>query len=347
MIAGISIVPWIIKFLWSGIIDRFSQIQKKIFILIGGSLGTLCFFTLFFINPSVTLLLFTFIFFMSHVFISFFDSAADIWAIEISTKEERGKINAAMQAGLWIGGGTSAILFSSIARIYDYPIVFPIAGIIILIISLFPLIIKEEKTTIKQKKITPLLIKEFKDKIIQKMSMYASLISISSGILTITIPLYLRNILDLDVAQVGTMAAIVPLMIVPGNIIGGHMADKNGRKQTIIIFILMKIIFTIFLIFSYNWWLLIIIYGIVLLVDGGFTSAQGALFMDLTNPKVGATQFSLFSGFMGLGDVGGRMIAGLLIVLVGFTNLFILSGLILIPPLILLSFIKIRNEHII
>ncbi len=277
---------------------------------------------------------------MSHVFISFFDSAADIWAIEISSENERGKVNGAMQAGMYIGAGVTTVLFSFIAAIYGYPIIFLLAGLIILFIIIFPLLVEEEKSFFKHKRVTSLLINEFKERIIQKISIYASIIYISTGILTISIPLYLRNVLNLDVTQVGIMTALIPLMIVPGNIIGGIMADRIGRKKSIFIFIGVKVIFSILLIFSYNWWLLIIIYGIGIFMGGGLTSAQGAMFMDLTNPKVGATQFSLFSGFMGIGDVSGRIITGYLIVLLGFNNLFILSGLILIPPFILLRVIK-------
>jgi len=340
LVAGISLVPWIIKFLWSGIIDRLSFIGKKIFILIGGIFGSICFFTLFFIDPSISLIPFAILFFLSHVFISFFDSAADIWAINISRENERGKIFGSMQAGMFIGLGFTAIVFTNIAKLYGYPIIFVFAGFIILIMMVFPLFIKEDKEIIKKIKVTQLLFAEFKNKIIQQISIYASIITISSGLLTVGIPIYLRNVLNLDVTQVGILAVIVPLAIVPGNIIGGIMADKIGRKKSIFIFVGINIILSILLIFSYNWWLLVIIYGSVLFMGGGLASAQGAMLMDLTNPKVGATQFSLFSGFLGIGDVGGRMIAGLLIVLLGFNNLFILSGLILILPLLLLRKIR-------
>ena len=343
IVAGVSLIPWLIKFLWSSIIDKYSIISKKLFILIGGILGAVCFFILYFIDPVVSLIPFTIFFFLSHVFISFFDSAADIWAIEISLENERGKIFGAMQSGMYIGSGFATVTFSSIAKIYGYPIIFPVAGIIILLAILFPLFIKEEKSSPKEKKVISVLLKEFKNKVIQKISIYASLIAISSGILTISIPLYLRNSLNLDVSQVGFMAALVPLMIAPGNIIGGIMADKIGRKKSIFIFIGINIIFSILLIFSFNWWLVIIIFGTVLFMGGGLASAQGAMLMDLTNPKVGATQFSLFSGFLGIGDVGGRMIAGFLIVLLGFGNLFIFSGLILILPLLILLTIQYKK----
>jgi MFS family permease len=136
------------------------------------------------------------------------------------------------------------------------------------------------------------------------------------------------------------MTALVPVMIVPGSIVGGVTADRWGRKKSIFLFLGINVIFTILLIFASTWWLVVCIYGTVLFMGGASASAHSAMYMDVTNPKVGATQFSLFSGLGGVGDVGGRMVAGFFIVALGFHYLFIIAGLLLLPPLLLLRLIK-------
>jgi len=274
---------------------------------------------------------------MSHVFISFFDSAVDIWALETAKENERGKIIGAMQAGIWISVGITTIVFSVIAQLYSFPAAFLLAGIIVLIIILIPLFITEEKKQPTQQHITPIIVQEFKKPLIQHISLFATLIIISSGLLTIGMPIYLRNVLLLNITQVGLMVAIIPAVMVPGTIVGGIMADNIGRKKTIYLFVSINLIFAILLILASNWWLVILIYGTAIFTGTAATSAYYAMYMDIINPKVGATQFSLLtSGFGGIGDVGGRMAAGILIAAIGFQNLFILAGLIFIPPLLLL-----------
>jgi predicted MFS family arabinose efflux permease len=65
--------------------------------------------------------------------------------------------------------------------------------------------------------------------------------------------------------------------------------------------------------------------------------------MDATNPKIGGTQFSLYNGIANLGVASAGIFTGSIIVLLGYNYMFLISGLVAIPPLILLYFIHIKN----
>jgi len=75
----------------------------------------------------------------------------------------------------------------------------------------------------------------------------------------------------------------------------------------------------------------------------GANAALFAFYMDATNPKIGGTQFSLYNGISNLGFGGAGIFVGSLFVLLGYNNTFLIAGLIILPPLILLYFINIKN----
>src|SRR5512136_3042029 len=68
LIVGIVNIPWMLKFVWGPVIDSF-------------------------VDPSISIIPFTILIFLSHVGIGFIDVSTDAWAIDVSTDKDRGKIN--------------------------------------------------------------------------------------------------------------------------------------------------------------------------------------------------------------------------------------------------------------
>ena len=91
-VSGIVMLPWMIKFIFGGVVDYYIRLGRRFFILIGGLLGAFSFFILIFIDPGIALILFAFVLFIGHCGIAFIDVSADALAIQISKEEERGKI---------------------------------------------------------------------------------------------------------------------------------------------------------------------------------------------------------------------------------------------------------------
>jgi MFS family permease len=343
IIIGIGLIPWIIKFVWSGPIDKYVHKGRKFFVIIGGLIGAICFFLLYFIDPSNLIGLFTIILFFSQVGQTMLDSAADAWGIDISTKEDRGKINAAMNIGKVVGAALGAIILTYIAQTYGYRYMFIIAGILILINIILPFMIAEAEKMIRKKKVKDLLFKEFKKKYVKLLLLYIPVAAIGGGIINFGIDIYAKIVLELSDFQIGLLAASMFLCAVPGSILAGFISDKFGRKLAIYIF---NIAFTIIVIIFVSTDLLNI--KIFLFLIGSFfgfgsNAAAFAFYMDGTNPRIGGTQFSLYNGLANLGFDGAGIFAGSLFVLIGYDNTILIAGLISIPPLILLHFIHIRN----
>lgn len=344
LIAGMVMVPWVLKFIWGGIVDYFIRFGRKWFILMGSLLGVVSFFILVFIDPVVALIPFVFFLFLSHVGVGFLDVSADAWAIEMSQEEERGKLNGAMFTGLFGGMAVGAAFLSFIAQLFGYSAAFLTTGLFILLAIIFPLTIKEVKMVKKRQKMGSLLVGEFKKKTTQLIAIFAPMLAISIGLLTFVIPLYMSTSLQLDLAQIGLIVSVFPIATVVGSLIGGALADKWGRKNPLYVFIWASIFFTAALIFANTWLILAVIYGIIGFLRGGYYVAEMAMCMDVTNPKVGATQFSILTSLGNVGELGGGMAGGTLIALLGFSRTFLYAAWIFGPALLILHFIKLKKR---
>ena len=346
LVAGLAAAPWYLKFAIAPIIDHFYSIGKKPFIIIGGLLGAIGLFFLIFIDPFLSLFPFALILFLSHLGIVFLDVSCDGWAIQISQENERGKINGSMTAGLFSGMAVATSVLASIAEIYSYNLCFFAGGIIILATIIFPLIIREEKLLKRVKKITSILKEEFKKRSTQLIALYSSVQGIGFGLLIFSIPLYLKTILQMNVGQIGLVMSVYPITLAIGSLLGGTLADRWGRKKVLYIFICISIVFSSALIFANTWQMVAIIYGIIGFSQGsGLFAAGGALLMDSCNPTIGATQYSIYASITNFSEFGMGSISGTLVTLLGFSRVFLYSAWFLGPTLIILYFIRPKNNQ--
>jgi len=340
LISGIAAIPWVIKFVWGGIVDYFIHFGRKKFIIIGSILAIISLFILSFIDPGIALIPFTVFLFLSHCGVAFLDVSADAWAIEISKKEERGKINGAMMAGNLIGISLGVSFFALISNTFNYSFTFITAGLFVLLLIIYPLIVKEIKKGIKHDNSLSLLIEELKKKTTILIAIFGLTLFISHGLHTYIIPIFQKTILHLDIVQIGYLALAMPIPTLLGSIIGGVLSDRWGRKKTLYFFIFISIMFSASLIFVNTWQLLLILYGPVLFSYAGLITSYAAMAMDVTNPKVGATQFSLFMSIANAGEWIAASMSGALVVMLGYSRVFLYSAWVFGPALLLLYFIR-------
>ena len=82
-------------------------------------------------------------------------------------------------------------------------------------------------------------------------------------------------------------------------------------------------------------------YPLIGLVQGGTTfSALMALFMDITNPKIGATQYSILTSITNFGDYSIAIASGFLLMVLGYQRFFLYAAWIVGPALVVLYFVK-------
>jgi PAT family beta-lactamase induction signal transducer AmpG len=343
LIVGIVNIPWMLKFIWGPVIDFFIKFGRKPFIILGGTLTVSCMFLVSFLDPSTSLLPFTLLIFLSHVGIGFIDVSADAWAIDVSTDKDRGKINGSMFAGQYSAWAIGAALFPFIGSQYGYHSVYLVNALLILLILLFPFVVKEIVKGKVKEKIASLVIKEFKTKTVLLVALFSPLVFMNEGIMSFIVPIYMRDGLGLSDVQIGFIAMVLPVFLAVGSLVGGVLTDKIGRKSALYLFIGCNIVCTALLIFADSWWKLSIIYGMIGFFMGGHSTVSCALFMDVTNPRIGATQYGIFTGIANVGLNGAGMITGSLAVTLGFARTFLYAAWVFGPALLVLYFIRIKK----
>ncbi|MCK4364791.1 MAG: MFS transporter [Thermoplasmatales archaeon] len=345
LVAGAASIPFALKFLFGPISDYYIKYGRKPFIILGGVLLGVSMFPLAFIDPTVALVPFTLLLFIGVIGIVLFDVAADAWAIQTTKVNERGKVNSAMFGGMFLGWAIGSILLSSVAKHFGYNMVFIVTGLIIILTMILPLSTKERIILKKRPKIGKLLVLEFKKKNTLLIAFFGLLASLNFGMILFIIPEYMMNVLKLDVAQIGLLSSLFPIATAIGAVTGGVISDKWGRKKTIYIFLIGALIFSPLLVFANSWQMLAIIYPIVGFLQGGSAfAAVMALFMDITNPKIAGTQFSILTSITNFGDYSVAIISGTLVVMLGYQRFFLYATWLIGPALILLHFIKENNN---
>jgi len=144
-------------------------------------------------------------------------------------------------------------------------------------------------------------------------------------------------------AQIGLITAIFPLSIAVGSVVGGAITDKWGRKVILFGLIWASIFFSASLILANTWQILAVIYGIVGFLQGGYMAVIGAIFMDITNPRAGATQFSVLTSLANVGEISAGTISGSMVTILGFGRTFLYSAWIFGPALLILYFIRLKK----
>jgi predicted MFS family arabinose efflux permease len=83
-------------------------------------------------------------------------------------------------------------------------------------------------------------------------------------------------------------------------------------------------------------------------IGAALYAAMGALYMDITNPKIAATQYSILASIANFGNIGVATISGTLVLMLGYTRFFLYAAWIIGPALLVLYFVKekklIRNN---
>jgi len=340
LIMGLGYLPWGLKFVWGGIIDFYHKYGRKKFALFGTIFGAIGFLLLSIIDQYFSILFFALFLFIGYVGIGFLDSATDAWAIDISTKKDRGKINGSMNIGKWAGQFIGALFIISIGVGFGYNISFLITGLIILMLAVIPLSVQYEDRKIGKLNIWPLIKQEFSKSITRLTTLYFFIIVLSISMYFTMLVIYLKTELNFDDTFIGMIFAFWLVAVIPGSIVGGVLADKYGRKLPLYIFLIFLMIFAVTPIIISDVYIIILNFTILLFFANGAIAVNWAMIMDIINPKISASEHEVICSIVNFGTIIISSATGTLIVVLGFNNLFLLSALIILISLIVLYMIK-------
>jgi PAT family beta-lactamase induction signal transducer AmpG len=357
-LTSVLVFPWVLKFLWSPLIDagRTSRWTRRSWILAAQGCMGASLIPLLFWDPvqqftwMVPLLIF-------HAFIAATqDAAIDALAVSSVPRSEQGTVNSWMQVGLLLGrsalGGGALLLEDYIGA----------RGVVLLLIgviwsSSLLLLGSREPTTAQEYQgsvagrwamLIPLLRGAFR----KRETLIGLLFTLVAGAGFEGVGA-LAGVFMIDrgfqLADVGRFFAVSAVGgMVVGSLAGGYAADTLGKQRTVSI-AMMLVAAAIFglsacdvLVSPSSMSLIIALLTLLYVFIGLFTASSYALLMGISDSRVGATQFSAFMAGTNACEAWAAFAGGRAVPILGYAGAFAALAVI---SLAILPWVRFISPH--
>ena len=336
---GSLYLPWAFKWAVGPFVDvfssdRFGRRRSWIFCMQLGMCATLLIaMGVDFVHQ---LALFTAIVFVHNAFGATQDVAIDALAVSVLPENERGSANGFMFAGASIGQaiGGSGVLFLTGVMPFGSTYVFVVGTI--LAITLFVVVPLREKAMSaieaqarKSSSIGRELSRFVRDawtaftgSRAALVGVFAALLPAGAYALSLALQSNLAVELGLDDNEIAQLNLISTVVFAPFCIVGGWVSDRFGRRSSLALFAFLTVVPTLWLayvmwqagwimpvdlktpnrphpstVLVVTYWATVIVYNVF---QGLYYGIRTALYMDITNPAVAATQFTAYMALLNL-----------------------------------------------
>ena len=336
---GSLYLPWAFKWAVGPFVDvfssdRFGRRRTWIFMMQLGMCATLLIaMGVDFVNQ---LALFTAVIFVHNAFGATQDVAIDALAVSVLPEDERGSANGFMFAGASIGQaiGGSGVLFLTGVMPFGSTYIFVVGTI--LAITLFVVVpLREKAMTVMEaraRKASSIsreltrFVREawtaFTGSRAALVGVFAALLPAGAYALSLALQSNLAVELGLDDNEIAQLNLISTVIFAPFCILGGWVSDRFGRRSSLAVFAFLTVVPTLWLayvmwqagwimpvdiktpnrphpstVLVITFWATVIVYNIF---QGLYYGIRTALYMDITNPAVAATQFTAYMALLNL-----------------------------------------------
>lgn len=327
LLTSVVILPWAFKFLWAPLVDvlRNRHWGRRSWIVSTQLLMGLSLLPLALMDWQSSLgLLFGLL--LLHAFAAATqDVAIDAWAISITSAAERGTINGWMQTGMLLGRWLFGAGFLIVAhRVDDSTAVFAMVAIIWL--TTLVVLLASDRDEYAAPDGTALEVRarlsEFLAILRQVLRRRETWLGIGLALLAFSGFKAVGDIAGpflvdqgLTQSRVGHFFTGALIAMIVGALVGGWVADRLGNARAVGIFVPVAV--AVILATSLASWLApqghaTVIAGMlgVYVCAGLLTASAYALFMQLTDPRLGATQFSAYMGAINGCEAWAGFVAG-------------------------------------
>ncbi len=299
-------LPWVLKFLWAPLIDIFRSSRFGYTGWIGVSQLLMCItlLPLIFIPLDGNIALWGTLLLLHSICAATQDVSVDALVINVVARKEKGLLNGLMQAGMLLGRslfGGGVLILASFGSLH-LAIAVMIAVILCTMLLLFFI---KEPTMIQNKK------RRFSDfgstlrsGFTSRRTWFAIAFALTAASAFESVGAMSGPFLTdkkISTETIGIFFGLpVVISMLMGGLIGGYVSDRMKRSKStamfLRVFVCVAIIISItgFIFPESNSLVWISLFTLMYFFVGMFTAASYALFMDLSNPKLGATQFSTF-----------------------------------------------------
>lgn len=357
LLTSVVILPWAFKFLWAPLVDvlRGARWGRRAWIVSAQLLMGMTLLPLAFMpwEDSIGLLL---VILLLHAFAAATqDVAIDAWAISVTTPEERGGINGWMQSGMLFGRWLFGAGFLIVAhRIDDTTAVLAMVGVI-WTTALVVVLASELENGCAGGPLPPSArarLREFLDTLRRALGKRETWLGIALAMIAfagfkavgdLAGPFLVDH--GLAQAQIGHFFTGALAAMIVGALVGGWMADRFGNVPAIRGFVALAVIVilaTSVASIGRGNGEVVVILGLlaVYLCAGLITASAYALLMQLTDPKLAATQFSAYMGAVNACESWSGFTAGQLAQRFDYPVAFAVVALVSLLALPLLAWIR-------
>jgi PAT family beta-lactamase induction signal transducer AmpG len=327
-------LPWALKWALGPFVDVVTVERwgrRRFWILLTQTLMALTVAAAMLVDLKDQLLLFTAIIFVLNVFSAMQDVAIDALAVNSLHKDERGSANGLMFAGSFLGNAMGGAGVLILTPWIGFRPTFLLVAAGIVFITLFVAVPLRE--TIRTDAILAArgtlrdvgrAVAEFAREALGAFArsrpalaaVFLALLPMGPYALSFSVLSNLSVELGLDDRQVGTLSLLSAIIGAAFCVLGGWISDRYGRRRSLAAFIVGMAVPTVILavvMARFGWWmpvdptlpgrpappadLVSIFWGITLLYavfNGLMYGAGTAIYMDVTDPRVAATQFTAY-----------------------------------------------------
>jgi predicted MFS family arabinose efflux permease len=339
LLTSVLVLPWTLKFLWAPLIDLLTDARwtLKHWILSAQALMAACLAPLLFVNISTAFAIVVAFLLLHAVAAATQDVAIDALAIRTVPSGERGRINGWMQAGMLLGrslfGGVSLIILTRL----DHKVVILCLMLAILSSAILLLQLRLAPQGVSRTQDRKERFNEFFSRLrsvaTARSTWLGFLVALMAGAAfegtgAVAGPFLVDR--GFAAESVGTFFGIhVIVAMMSGSLLGGLVADKLSKPAAVSAFLslIAGIVVAIGLVDLYYGGrgndLMLLLLTLLYFGIGLFTAASYAFFMDITEPRLAATQFSAFMGATNLCESWSAFTIGRMIALFGYPAAFI------------------------
>ena len=331
-LTAVLILPWAFKFLWAPLIDAFPMRRLGVrgWILAAQTFMGLALIPLLFLDVQRQFAWFAAFLFLHAVAAATQDAAVDSFAIATIPPAGRGAINAWMQIGMlagrsWFGGvalymeqrvGQTFVLVAMLLCIWS-------SMVLVLLVKSPP---RPEPVEEDKRRRLHRFIQVLGQVLSRKTTWMGLLFAAFGGTAYEAVGAVGGPMLiDKGAVQdsVGLFfAAPAVLCMAGGALLGGRVGDRFGRQRAVVGSMLSiaatTVLIALTFAFSASPSPLFFALGLLYLLIGAFTASSYALFMDVTDARLGATQFSALMGTTNLCEAWSSLAVGWLIGRLGY-----------------------------
>nr|QDA77047.1 major facilitator superfamily protein [Jahnella sp. MSr9139] len=323
---GLMALPWTFKILWAPLLDRVSSTRfgrRRPFIILAQLAMGITLLLLALLDPRRELALIGAVLFLHSTCASFQDVAVDGMAVDLLQPKEQAAANGVMFAGKMVGAGVGGAGGAVLAKQLGWSgLILVITALLWAVMLLVILVRERPRGEVVEARAQPKLsLAELR----RSFSFATPLVGIAVAMLTpvgfsLVLVVYLRMLradLKLSEEAIGLLSGVVdPVAGVAGALFGGALASRIGvRKVLGGVMACLGAIMAAFVLAPgarYHFPFLAGFSGAAQFFIAAYSAVIIGYMMRLSNPAVGATQFSLFMAsanltFAAAPALGGRI----------------------------------------